>query len=47
MEELLAVDNAEWKAETDSIQKFFDFLGPHVPWELRNELEALRRRLDG
>jgi phosphoenolpyruvate carboxykinase (GTP) len=47
MEELLAVDNAEWKAETDSIEKFFDSLGPHVPWELRNELEALRRRLDG
>jgi phosphoenolpyruvate carboxykinase (GTP) len=46
MEKLLKVDPAEWRAETDAIEEFFNGLGPSVPWELRNELEGLRRRLD-
>jgi phosphoenolpyruvate carboxykinase (GTP) len=46
MEELLRVDIEEWKKEADEIEKFFDTLGTHMPWELRNELEALRHRLN-
>jgi phosphoenolpyruvate carboxykinase (GTP) len=46
MEELLKVDADAWRQESEDIEKFFDTLGPHMPWELRNELEALRRRLD-
>jgi phosphoenolpyruvate carboxykinase (GTP) len=45
MEELLRVDGDEWMAETNAIEEFYDSLGHRVPWELRNELEALRRRL--
>ncbi len=47
MQELLRVDIDDWRKEADDIEKFFDSLGPRMPWELRNELEALRRRLDG
>jgi len=47
MEELLRVDVEDWKKEADDVEKFFDSLGPRMPVELRNELEALRRRLDG
>ena len=46
MDELLEVDPEAWKQEADDIEAFFDTLGNGVPWELRNELEALRRRLD-
>jgi phosphoenolpyruvate carboxykinase (GTP) len=46
MQELLAVSVEDWKQEAASIQEFFDSLGPRMPWEVRNELEALRRRLD-
>jgi phosphoenolpyruvate carboxykinase (GTP) len=46
MEELLKVDTDAWEREADDIEKFFDSLGPRMPWELRNELEALRRRID-
>jgi len=45
MQELLHVDKEEWKGEADSIDAFFNTLDPGVPWEIRNELEALRRRL--
>ncbi|OQB41659.1 MAG: Phosphoenolpyruvate carboxykinase (GTP) [Candidatus Hydrogenedentes bacterium ADurb.Bin179] len=44
LDKLLHVDAKEWLAESDDIEKFFDSLGPRVPWELRNELEALRNR---
>ena len=44
LDKLLHVDAREWMAEADDIEKFFDSLGPRVPWELRNELEALRNR---
>ncbi len=47
MDELLRVDNDAWKEEAADIEKFFDSLGPHMPWELRNELEGLRHRLNG
>jgi phosphoenolpyruvate carboxykinase (GTP) len=45
MEELLKVNTEDWTAETNDIESFFDSLGPRMPWELRNELEALRHRL--
>jgi phosphoenolpyruvate carboxykinase (GTP) len=45
MEELLRVDIEQWISETEDIERFFDSLGPRMPWELRNELEDLRRRL--
>lgn len=47
MDELLHVDNEAWIQETADIEKFYDSLGHRMPWELRNELEALRRRLNG
>ncbi len=47
MDELLRVDRDAWLRETADIESFFDGLGPRMPWELRNELEALRRRLSG
>ncbi|MDQ1255755.1 MAG: phosphoenolpyruvate carboxykinase, partial [Candidatus Hydrogenedentes bacterium] len=45
--ELLRVNVDDWKKEADEVEKFFNSLGPRMPWELRNELEALRNRLDG
>ncbi len=45
MEELLSVNPEDWKDEVNDIEAFFDSLGPRMPWELRNELEALRHRL--
>lgn len=46
MDELLEVNSEAWRQEAADIEEFFNSLGPRVPWELRNELEALRRRLD-
>ncbi len=46
MEELLTVNPGDWKAEADDIAAFFDSLGPRMPAELHNELEALRQRLE-
>ena len=46
MDELLYIDPQAWKEEADDIEKFFGTLGHRVPWEVRNELEALRVRLD-
>jgi phosphoenolpyruvate carboxykinase (GTP) len=46
MAKLVGVNASEWKEEADSIDSFFDSLGPRMPWEVRNELEALKRRLD-
>ena len=46
MDELFKVDPEAWKQESDDVETFFDSLGPRMPWELRNELEALRHRLN-
>ncbi len=46
MRELLEVDIKSWKQEAAGVGEFFDSLGPRMPWEVRNELEALRRRLE-
>jgi phosphoenolpyruvate carboxykinase (GTP) len=45
MEKLLTIDEDEWIEECNGIEEFFNSLGPHLPWEVRNELEALRKRL--
>jgi len=46
MDELLHVDVDDWRVEANEIEAFFDTLGSRMPWELRNELEGLRHRLD-
>ena len=43
--ELLKVDPDEWRAEVPSIEEHFAFLGDHLPHELRDQLEALEKRL--
>jgi phosphoenolpyruvate carboxykinase (GTP) len=46
MEKLVEVNLEDWREEAESIDSFFDSLGPRMPWEVRNELEALKRRLE-
>jgi phosphoenolpyruvate carboxykinase (GTP) len=43
--ELLKVDADEWRAEVPSIEEHYAFLGEHLPQELRDQLEALEKRL--
>ncbi|MDT7785322.1 MAG: phosphoenolpyruvate carboxykinase, partial [Pseudonocardiales bacterium] len=45
MAELLRVSADDWKAEAPSIAEHFDFLGPNLPSELRDELQKLEQRL--
>lgn len=45
MDQLLEINPEDWKEETEGISTFFDKLGPRLPWEVRNELESLKRRL--
>jgi phosphoenolpyruvate carboxykinase (GTP) len=45
MAELLRVDRSEWKAEVPMIEGHFATFGDRLPSRLREELEALRRRL--
>jgi phosphoenolpyruvate carboxykinase (GTP) len=47
MGKLLDVNPEDWMKEAYDISEFFDTLGPRMPWEVRNELEELRRRLSG
>ena len=46
LETLLGVDCAAWKDEITSQNDFFDRIGPRLPHEIREEQEALKRRLD-
>jgi phosphoenolpyruvate carboxykinase (GTP) len=43
--ELLKVDGDEWRREVPSIEEHFAFLGDHLPHELRDQLDALQKRL--
>jgi phosphoenolpyruvate carboxykinase (GTP) len=43
--QLLSVDNKEWQAEADSIEKHFAVFGDRFPAGLREELAELRKRL--
>jgi phosphoenolpyruvate carboxykinase (GTP) len=45
MAELLRVDREEWKGELPLIEEHYSIFGDRLPAELRDELEALRRRL--
>ncbi|MEI7625952.1 MAG: phosphoenolpyruvate carboxykinase (GTP) [Actinomycetota bacterium] len=46
MAELLRVDIDEWKAELPGIGEYFEELGERLPSTLRDELAALKQRLD-
>ena len=43
--ELVSVDHDSWKADLTNIREFYDLIGDRVPAELREELEALDKRL--
>ena len=45
LDELLRVDNAEWRAELDDIEQHYAVFGDKVPDALRKQLDALRSRL--
>jgi phosphoenolpyruvate carboxykinase (GTP) len=45
MDELLRVDAEEWRAELPSIEEHYATFGERLPEVLRDELEALRKRL--
>jgi phosphoenolpyruvate carboxykinase (GTP) len=45
MDKLLAVDADEWKAELPLIEEHYAIFGDRLPPALRDELEALRKRL--
>jgi phosphoenolpyruvate carboxykinase (GTP) len=46
LEIALAVDTDEWKNEIPSIEEWFDKLGAQLPTSMRDELEALKLRLE-
>ena len=43
--ELVSVDHDSWKADLTNIREFYDLIGDKVPAELREELDALDKRL--
>ena len=45
VDELLKVDESEWRAEIPSIEEHYAFLGERLPEALRDELHALEKRL--
>lgn len=45
LKQLFEVDRTQWLDEADRIATYFDTLGDHVPPQLREEIEKLRRRL--
>ena len=47
LEQLLAVDPDEWRAELPEIEAHFARFGERLPRELHDEVAALRRRLGG
>jgi phosphoenolpyruvate carboxykinase (GTP) len=44
--DLFAVDPQNWLAECDLTEEYFDQFGDRVPQSLRDELAALRQRLE-
>ena len=42
---LLEVDVPSWKQDIGNIKEFYDLVGERVPAELREELDALDKRL--
>jgi phosphoenolpyruvate carboxykinase (GTP) len=45
MARILAVDPEAWRAEVPQIAAHFEFIGPQLPAELRDELNQLEKRL--
>jgi phosphoenolpyruvate carboxykinase (GTP) len=45
LEQILAVDPEEWKAEIPPIREFFDTFGDRLPRELAAQIDALEERL--
>jgi phosphoenolpyruvate carboxykinase (GTP) len=45
LEEVLAVDVEQWRAEIPAIEEWFDKIGDKVPSSLRDELASLKQRL--
>jgi phosphoenolpyruvate carboxykinase (GTP) len=45
IEQLLAVDRAQWRAELDNIGQYFEEFGDRLPQELRAEHQKVRRAL--
>ena len=45
MARILAVDKEAWRAEIPQIEAHFEFIGAHLPAELRDELNKLEKRL--
>ena len=45
MARILAVDEEAWRAEVPQIEAHFEFIGEHLPAELRDELNELEKRL--
>ncbi len=45
MARILSVDAEAWRAEVPQIEAHFEFIGPQLPAELRDELNKLEKRL--
>jgi phosphoenolpyruvate carboxykinase (GTP) len=45
MREVLAVDPEAWREEVSLIEKHFEFIGDHLPQEMRDQLDDLQKRL--
>ena len=45
MQQVLAVDESEWRREADDIRESYERFGDHLPYELQEEMEALEKRL--
>ena len=46
LNEALAVNVDEWKAEVPTIEEWYEFVGDRLPAGLQSELDALVTRLD-
>jgi len=45
MAKILAVDSDAWRGEVALVEGHFDFIGERLPHEMRDELQALEKRL--
>ena len=45
LQEILTIDNAQWKKETESMGEHFKQFGDRLPKALAQELEGLKSRL--